>query len=390
MRNLTRRSIIESDMKKLLILPGAVLAGALFLWAQKPATPPAVPAPSPSPSGANAAPDSDQPFIIPGTGTTAVQAPVTVLDGDGSIVNGLTALDFRLYDNGREQKIYEDVEEHPISLVVAIQANREMEKILPEIRRTASLYDALISGEDGEIAVIAFDHRIQTLTNFTSDPDQLHAAFSKDKLMPGSSTSALNDATMAGINMLRNRPKNRKRILLVIGENRDYGSGLHVRDVLTNAEFNNVIIYTLNVSQVLAQLTSSQLPNRPNTIPPGGQYLPNGQVMTPTLDTQLDQNGNWVPLFKDIFIAAKSIFVPNPLNVYSHYTGAREFPFFTQKGLEQAISKIGQELHNQYILTYVPNNRSEQGYHTIRVEVDKPGLKVITREGYWPLASKPE
>lgn len=389
MRNLIRRSNIVFGMRPIVALPGIVLLGALFVWAQKPST---APAPSTAASGGNGAPaDGDQaPFIVPGVTVRAVQAPVTVLDADGSVVNGLNALDFRLYDNGKEQKIFEDVEEHPVSLVVAIQANREMEKILPEIRRTASLYDALISGEDGEIAVIAFDHRIQTLTNFTSDPDQLHAAFSKDKLMPGSSTSALNDATMAGINMLRNRPKNRKRILLVIAENRDYGSGLHVRDVLTNAEFNNVVIYTLNVSQVLAQLTSSQLPNRPDTIPPGGQHLANGQVMTPTLDTQLNQNGNWTPVFKDIFIAAKSLFVPNPLNVYSHYTGAREFPFFTQKGLEQAIDKIGQELHNQYILTYQPNNPGEAGYHTIRVEVNKPGMKIITREGYWPLASKPE
>ncbi len=383
MRNLTRRLNILSHMRPILALPGVILVGALLILAQKPSTPS-------SASGANSAQGSaDQPFIIQGPEVRAVQAPVTVLDADGSVVNGLNALDFRLYDNGKEQKIFEDVEEHPISLVVAIQANREMEKILPQIRKTASLFDNLIAGQDGEIAVIAFDHRIQTLTNFTSDPDQLHAVF-KDKLMPGSSTSALNDATMAGINMLRNRPKNRKRILLIVAENRDYGSGLHVRDVLTNAEFNNVVIYTLNVSQVLAQLTSSQLPNRPDTIPPGGQYLPNGQVMTPTTDIQLNQNGNWTPVFKDIFLATKSLFVPNPLNVYSHYTGAREFPFFTQKGLEQAIDKIGQELHNQYILTYVPNNQSEAGYHTIRVEVDKPGLKIITREGYWPLASKPE
>lgn len=382
MRNLTRRLNIVFGMKPIVVLPSVVLLGALFVWAQQPSTP--------GPAASAAPTEGDQaPFIVPPVQVRAVQAPVTVLDADGSVVNGLNALDFRLYDNGREQKIFEDVEEHPISLVVAIQANREMEKILPQIRKTASLFDNLIAGQDGEIAVIAFDHRIQTLTNFTSDPDQLHAVF-KDKLMPGSSTSALNDATMAGINLLRNRPKNRKRILLIIAENRDYGSGLHVRDVLTNAEFNNVVIYTLNVSQVLAQLTSSQLPNRPDTIPPGGQYLPNGQVMTPTTDIQLNQNGNWTPLFKDIFLATKSLFVPNPLNVYSHYTGAREFPFFTQKGLEQAIDKIGQELHNQYILTYQPNNQGEAGYHTIRVEVDKPGLRIVTREGYWPLASKPE
>lgn len=384
MRNPNRRPNILSGMRLPIILPGIVLLSAFLLWAQQPSATPSAPADS------SAKVDQDKGFVIPPVQVRAVQAPVTVLDADGSIVNGLNALDFKLFDNGREQKIYEDLEEHPISLVVAIQANRGVEKILPEIRRTSSLFDNLVAGQDGEIAVIAFDHRIQTLTNFTSDPDQIRAAFKEDKLRAGSWTSALNDATMAGINMLRNRPANRKRILIVIAENRDQGSGLKVRDVLTAAEFNNVIIYPLDISQTLAQLTQPAEPNRPDPIPPGGQYLPNGQVVTPTTDIQLNQNGNWTPLFKDIFDLAKSIFVPNPLTVYSHYTGARQFPFFSQKGLQQAIDKIGQELHNQYILTYVPNNQREPGYHTIRVEVDKPGLKIVTREGYWALASKPE
>ena len=66
-------------------------------------------------------------FVIPGTGIKAVQAPVTVLDHEGRVVNGLNALDFQLFDNGKPQKISEDLSEHPISLVVAIQANTGME-----------------------------------------------------------------------------------------------------------------------------------------------------------------------------------------------------------------------------------------------------------------------
>ncbi len=46
-----------------------------------------------------------------------------------------------------------------------------MEKILPQIRRIGSLFDGLVLGDEGEIAVVAFDHRVQVLTNFTSDPD---------------------------------------------------------------------------------------------------------------------------------------------------------------------------------------------------------------------------
>lgn len=382
MRNHNRKRNIVFGMRNLLVGLTAIASfGAVLLWAQEPVK-------QDEPQGGQSA-NSDKAVILEPVQVKVVQAPVTVLDRNGRIVNRLNALDFKLFDNGKEQKITEDLVSHPISLVVAIQANSGMEKILPEIRKSASAFDDLLKGEDGEMAVIAFDHRVQVLSNFTTDSDQIHAAFSRDKLKAGSWTSALNDATMQGINMLRNRPKIRKRILVVISESRDQGSGLHVREVLEAAEINDVVIYPVDVSHLLTSLTATAQTGRPNTIPPGGQYLPNGQVMTPTLDQQLNNNGDWTPVFKEIFIAIKAIFVPNPLEVYSRYTGGREFPFYTQKGLEQAIDDIGQELRNQYILTYTPTTIHEAGYHTIKVEVEKPDLKVFTREGWWT-AAQPE
>lgn len=381
MRNLSHKRNISISMQRLFLgLPVVVFAGAALLFAPpslfaQPATQ--------APAGTD---DGQVPTFR--KDVQIVQAPVTVLDRDGHVVNGLNALDFTLFDNGKPQPIVEDVSEHPISLVVVIQANTSMEKVLPDIRKVGGLFDNLIAGDAGEMAVIQFDHRVQTLLNFTSDPDQIHAVF-KDKLKAGSSTSALNDAMMGGINLLKNRDPHRKRILIVISENRDGGSGLHLRDVLEAAEFANVVTYTLNVSQLLTSLTATPQPTRPDPIPPGGRYLPNGQVMTPTLDQQLNNNGDWSPIFVDIFRAVKGIFVPNPLDVYSRFTGAREFPFFTQKGLEQAIADIGQELHNQYILTFSVSDVHEAGYHTIKVRVDKPDLRVLTREGYW-IAAKPQ
>lgn len=315
-----------------------------------------------------------------------VLVPVTVTSKSGSFVNGLTEYDFRLFDNGKPQKITEDVASHPISLVVAIQCNQEVEKILPQIQKLGSVFEALVLGDTGEMAVLSFDHRIQTLTDFTPDTDKIDAAFKKLKI--GSRTSALNDAAMAGINMLRNRPAARRRVLLLISENRDNGSELKEREVLTAAEFANVPIYSVNISQLLASLTSKAQPGRPDNRPPGAQHLPAGTVSTPTTESQ-NQMGNWVPLFKDVFDAAKSIFVPNPLTVYTRYTGGREFAFKSQKTLEHDISQIGEELHSQYLLTYSPNNQNEAGFHQIVVEVKKPALQVRTRDGYW-LAGKAE
>jgi VWFA-related protein len=359
-------------MPKLLAGLGVVVLAWTLVAQQQPATP-------------NSGDDGG--FKLPPVSVENVQAPVTVLDSDGKLVSGLTALDFQLLDNGKPQKIVMDLGEHPVSVVVVVQANSSMEHVLPQIQKVGSVFDNMVAGETGEVALLAFDHRIQTLTPFTTDPDMIHAAFKK--LKAGSTTSALNDAVMEGLNMLRTRPKDHRRVLIVISESRDMGSHIHVRDVLTNAEFNNIVIYPLDVSHLVTSLTAKQLPNRPNPIPPGGITLPAGTVMTPTQDLQLNQNGNYVPVFKEIFTQIKAIFVSNPLEVYSRYTGGREFPFFTQRGLEDAVTDIGKQLHSVYMLTYNPNNQDEAGFHTIKVLVDRAELKVTTRDGYW-WAGKPQ
>jgi VWFA-related protein len=322
------------------------------------------------------------------TSVKEVMAPVTVTDQKGNVVNGLTALDFQLLDNGKPQTITTvDTYAHPISLVVAVQANSAVEQILPQIQKIGSVFDQVVVGETGEIAVLAFDHRIQTMTPFTSDPDKIHNAFKRIK--PGSNPSHLNEATTAALNMLRNRPPERRRIVVLISESHDNGSHFRVRDVLTEAEFANIVIYTVDISHLLTSLTAKQLPNRQANIPPGGIALPNGQVMTPTLELEQNQNGNYVPIFKEMFTAVKDIFIPDPLKVYTQFTGGRQYAFMTQRGLESAVAEIGNELHSQYLLTYSPNNQDEAGLHEIVVQVDKPDLKVRTRTGYW-LAAKPK
>ena len=329
--------------------------------------------------------ESDKPISIT---ARFVIAPATVTDKSGAFVAGLTPYDFKLYDNGKLQKITEDVTSHPISMVVAIQANADVEKILPSVQKLASVFESLVLGEDGELAVLAFDHRVQTLTPFTNDSEQIDGAFKKLKI--GGYVSALNDATMQGINMLKSRPKNRRRVLVLISENRDKGSTIKSREVITEADFANVYIYSVNVSQLLASLTSKAQPNRPSqySLPPGATPLPLGQVNTATTESQMNM-GNWIPALKDIFDAAKGVFVPDPLDVYTRYTGGREFSFKNQKALEKDIAQLGDELHSQYLITYNPNNQDEGGYHHIVVEIMKPGLSVRTRDGYW-IAAKPQ
>jgi VWFA-related protein len=367
------------------IAAAAVCGVVAVLGAQTPTRQSVQSAPASQPQASQPSDDETPPTFQ--TGVKEVMAPVTVTNHDGSMVNGLTALDFHLLDNGKPQAVTVDTLAHPISLVVAVQANSAVEEILPKIQKIGSVFDQLVTGENGEIAVLAFDHRIRTMTPFTSDPDKIHNAFKN--ITPGSNPSHLNEATTTALNMLRNRPPDRRRIVVLISESHDIGSHFRVRDVLTEAEFADIVIYTVDISHLITSLTAKQLPNREAIIPPGGIALPNGQVMTPTLDLEQNQNGNYVPVFKEMFTAVKDIFIPDPLKVYTKFTGGRQYSFISQRGLETAVSEIGDELHSQYLLTYSPNNQDEAGFHEIVVNVDKPGLGVRTRNGYW-LAAKPK
>ncbi len=59
-----------------------------------------------------------------------------------------------------------------------------------------------------------------------------------------------------------------------------------------------------------------------------------------------------------------------------------------QRGLEDAVAKIGSELHSQYLVSYRPNNKEEGGFHEITVQIaNRRDVKAHTRPGYW-LAAK--
>ena len=359
------------------LIVGILVAG--FAMAQGPVNPPA-PATSPE----QTAPDPGD--LIFRQENVFVMAPVIVHDAQGNIVSGLSPLDFELYDNGKLQKITEDATTHPISMVVAVQASANMQKLLPDIQKIGPLFSGLVLGENGELAVLSFDHRVQTMTDFTSDADKISAAFKKIKT--GSTPNHVNDAAMKAVNMLRTRDKAHRRILLLISETRDSGSEMTVRDVLTEAEFKDITVYAVEVSHLLTSLTSQHEPPRPNAIPPEARHMPAGIIGTPTTDRQQNM-GDYSPMIKEIFTAVKAIFISNPQEVYTKYTGGREYSYMTQRGLQKAIADVGEEIHSQYLLTYLPNNPNEAGYHEIEVRILKPGLKVTTRPGYWS-AAKPQ
>jgi VWFA-related protein len=315
-----------------------------------------------------------------------VVAPVTVLDRNGDYVDGLRPDQFHLFDNEKEQEIKVDVAFQPISMVIAIQANDRVESVLPQVRKIGSLIRPLVIGDQGEAALLAFDSRIRPLQEFTSDADKLETALKK--IQPGSSQSRMIDAVEEGVRELRSRPQNRRRVLLLVSETRDKSSEARLRETLITAQLANVSIYTVDISRVVTSVMAPADPGRPDNRPPAMTPLPSGVPATPNNVMQATgSNGGsaqFVPLMVEVFKDAKAIFVQNPSEVFTRGTGGEQFGFVRQRGLEDAIERIGTELHSQYLISYNPNNKDEGGFHQISVNVtSRRDLKPRTRPGYW-------
>lgn len=322
------------------------------------------------------------------TTVSEVVAPVTVMTPAGNYVNGLEERDFRLFDNGELQDIELSVTYTPISMVVAIQRNAQVERILPNIKKIGNMLEQLVIGEYGEAALVTFHSRVETIQDFTNDGAKFTEAL--NGLRAGASTSRMIDAVFYSINMLRRRPADQRRILVLISETRDKGSEARMRDALVEAEFHNVIIYTININRAIAMFTKTPPAPRPSSFPVASRPMPHSGVMaeTPHNINQLrgDESMTFVPIIKEIMTQVKAIFVPNQAEVFTQYTGGREYSFVSLSSLERAVADLGEELHSQYILSYSPSTLDEGGYHEIKVQVNRPNLDVRTRPGYWMAA----
>jgi VWFA-related protein len=319
--------------------------------------------------------------------TERVVAPVSVFDRDGGYVNGIQPQNFHLYDNGKEQTIEVDIAYAPISIVIAIESSSHVENILPQVNKIGNLIAPLVIGERGEAAVLAFDSRIRTLRDFTSNADLITQAVKK--IQPGSNSNRLVDAVVEGARMLGGRPQNRRRIMLLVGETRDLASQSRAREALIDLQLANIVFYGVDMSPL--NFTLNTPPNQPrlDPMPPSARPMPFLVPATPTyVANTYGTNGGraeFVPLMVEILKDIKYLFKDNPVELFTKGTGGSEFAFVKQRGLEQAIIRIGEELHSQYLISYSPNNKNEGGFHEIVVEVsDHPEVKKVqTRPGYW-------
>jgi VWFA-related protein len=203
----------------------------------------------------------------------------------------------------------------------------------------------------------------------------------------GTSGTRLYDAMSEGVGLLRERPLNRRRVLLILAEAADTGSDAPLGEVLRQAQLNNVVIYSVTLSTTAALLRAKPQQTGPYPIGPEGTFpVPgrNGTPQTPTSEQQeRSRHADLMGLLVWLVTRGVNTVSDNALDLATLGTGGFNVSTFKDASIETAISKIGAELHAQYTLTYRPTGADPTGYHTIKVQVARRGVTVRSRPGYY-------
>lgn len=324
--------------------------------------------------------------------TTEVVAPVTVQTRDGELVLDLEQKDFHVFDNNAEQAILHfDLGGAPLAVAFLAETSSRVEALLPAVRRSASVFTQTVMAQTGEAAVITYDDAIEVRRNFTGDTEAVENSI--HELPMGGTGARLYDAISQGVALLAAQPERERRILLIVGEAQDEGSRKKLGEVLREASFANVTIYTIGLSTIGAELRNPPTQYQPPQIGPPGTFpvpTPPGVPQTPQTEAQTQGNIDMLALAIWVMKHAANAVKNHALEVATEATGGVHYATMKDRSIEKVMDEIGAELHAQYTLGYKPPGDEPSGFHEIRVTVDRTGVRVRTRPGYYlpPIVAK--
>jgi VWFA-related protein len=287
--------------------------------------------------------------------TKVVQVPVVVTGKDGQAVNDLTVGDFKVLDNGVAQPVTMDdfISGLPaISLAIAIQSSGTSKLALAKIRKVGNMIQPLVMGTKGQAAVVTFDREITWLQDFTRDSNKISSAVKSLKPGPGAGARMLDTIAEVAGRMRQQRPG--RRVLLLISEARDQGSQTKFQEAMDAVEREGIEVF-------------------------GAHYSSNGMSWI-SKPEDFPEQGELNEMF---FSQLARLGATNHVQALALATGGSDFPFLREHGIEDAIQKLGVEVHSQYILSF-PQRGDGTGKHQIEVSVpNRPELRIRSRRVYW-------
>jgi Ca-activated chloride channel family protein len=265
---------------------------------------------------------------------------VTVTDAHGAPIGNLTKDNFRLSEDGTEQKIsvFDKESALPLSIILAIDTSLSTKKDLPlELASARRFAHSILRPVDG-LSVYQFSEIVDELVPFTPDLRTIDHAI--DRIHVGSAT-ALYDALYLGSRALEKR-KGRK-VMVVITDGGDTVSKTDYREAVRAAQEAEAIVYSLIVVPVEASAGRDT----------GGEHA---------------------------------------LIQLSEDTGGKYYYASSLAQLDNAFHQISDELRTQYLLAYYPSHRfSNSEFRRLQVDVNGPpgasDYRVRHRTGYYSAKS---
>jgi VWFA-related protein len=250
-----------------------------------------------------------------------VNVILTVQDESGRYVTGLDMSDFRIYDDGVEQKIAvferEDVDS---SVGILLDNSLSMVDILPRMK-TGMIDFAEHTKSFNELFVVTFGTRVRVLHDVGEPLGRLNDNI---KLLSAQGTSVLFDALVEGLRKIGAR-KNERKALLVFSDGIDTASKAGFRDVLLSSQKAGALLY----------------------------FIP---------------------------IGARVLLDEHTMESLARESGGRVIYLTKSDRVPPAMESIRQELAKQYYLGYYTSKRP--GYHTIRVETPGRDNRIRAKSGY--------
>jgi VWFA-related protein len=312
-----------------------------------------------------------------------VQIPVMVKDTDGRRVDGLLPKDFTVLENGKKQTLTYFTSD-PFELSVAVVLDIGIADVaMQKVNQTYGSLVGAFSPYD-EVALYTYSSTVSQVTDFSGRPERLTAALNQMKLVrgrnngppvlggplgPGGPTvngapvggpiiqpvntppreaHVLNDAVLRAALDLSKRERTRRKVIFVISDGRELGSKASYHDVLHVLETQGVLVKAV-------VLDSGALP----------------------IYRQVDK----------LHLPGQGY--SNLLPRYCSATGGGDvFSELSRNAIEEAYTQITSEARNQYTLAYVPKaTTGSASYRSIEVLVNKKGLNIYTKAGYYAIPS---
>jgi len=335
-------------------------------------TPPDAPAKLPSSTSLDNPEEVSEGEVIR-INTNLVTVPVSVLDRDGRFISDLQREQFKVFENGVEQKLaYFESTEKPFTVALLLDTSGSTFFHLWEIKEAAINFAKQLRPQD-RVLIVTFDRLVMLLTEATNDRKVVTEVIERNAIT-GFSTR-LYDAIDLVIKARLNKIDGRKAIVLFT-DGVDTGSyQATYKSTLHEVEELDALIYPIqyDTTDFVDAQTRTNTTIVTTTI--RGRNIPTRTSSQSTYGTP-KASGPGTSI-GDYELADQF------LHQLATKTGGRLYEANERTQLNDAFSKIAEELRHQYSLGYYPATTPTSGERReIKVRVDRPDIAVRARDGY--------